>query len=96
MPRIICGLREAAWSALRHSIFSMAKATAYSAILSIFPALLVLTTVVASSNSDESIASLIQADLEHILPGDTIELIRAYIARQIIFDLCIWSGLRRS
>ena len=93
MPRIVQDLRDAAWSAFNHSVFSMAKATAYSAILSIFPALLVLTTMVASSTSDQSITTLIEADLEHLMPADTIELIRAYCQANHLRSLhLVWAA----
>lgn len=78
MRRIFYDLRQAAWSAFDHSIFSMAKATAYSALLSIFPAFLLLTTFVAFTSSEDSIAGVIGTDLEHVLPADTIDLVRAY------------------
>lgn len=56
----------------------MAKAAAYSAILSIFPALLVVTTVFATMPSSGDLRGLLRGGFERILPPDTMQLVQMY------------------
>lgn len=78
MLRLFHHLRRAIWSAFGHSVFSMAKAAAYSAILSIFPALLVVTTVVAMMPVGGDVRGLLRTGFEHILPPETMQLVQTY------------------
>ncbi|MFZ0631339.1 MAG: YihY/virulence factor BrkB family protein [Acidobacteriaceae bacterium] len=78
MLRLFHHLRRAVWSAFGHSVFSMAKAAAYSAILSIFPALLVVTTVFAMMPAGGDIRGLLRVGFERILPPDTMALVQMY------------------
>lgn len=78
MLRLFHHLRRAVWSAFGHSAFSMAKATAYSAILSIFPALLVLTTLFAMMPSGDDLRGVLRAAFQQVLPPDTMQLVQAY------------------
>lgn len=71
-------LRRAVWSAFGHSAFSMAKAAAYSAILSIFPALLVVTTLFAILPEGDDVRGVIRAALQQVLPPDTMNLVQSY------------------
>ncbi|HZZ40290.1 MAG TPA: YihY/virulence factor BrkB family protein [Acidobacteriaceae bacterium] len=78
MLRLFHHLRRAIWSAFSHGVFSMAKAAAYSAILSIFPALLVVTTVFAMMPAGGDVRGLLRAGFERILPPDTMQLVQMY------------------
>ena len=78
MLRLFHHLRKAIWSAFGHSVFSMAKAAAYSAILSIFPALLVVTTIFAMMPASGDVRGLLRAGFERILPPDTMQLVQMY------------------
>ncbi|HEY1807603.1 MAG TPA: YihY/virulence factor BrkB family protein [Acidobacteriaceae bacterium] len=78
MLRLFHHLRRAIWSAFGHSVFSMAKAAAYSAILSIFPALLVVTTAFAMMPAGSDIRGLVRAGFERILPPETMQLVQMY------------------
>jgi membrane protein len=49
MLRFLRLLRLAFWRAFQHDAFSIAKASAYSSILTFFPALLVVGSVLATS-----------------------------------------------
>lgn len=71
-------LRRAAWQAFGHSVFTNAKAAAYSAILSLFPALLVITTLLAFSPETDTIRGDLRMAFSSILPGDTMTLVQAY------------------
>ena len=76
--RLIHNLRRAAWSAFSHSSFTNAKAAAYSAILSLFPALLVVTTLLAFSPETDNFRGELRAGFSELLPPDTMSLVQAY------------------
>lgn len=71
-------LRRAVWAAFGHSVLANAKAAAYSAILSIFPALLVATTALAFTPETDSMRGDLRAAFGSILPADTMSLVQAY------------------
>lgn len=71
-------LRRAAWEAFSHSVFANAKAAAYSAILSIFPALLVITTLLAFSPETDTLRGDLRVAFSSILPADTMSLVQGY------------------
>jgi membrane protein len=66
------------WRALGHGAFNNAKAAAFSAILSIFPALLVITTVLAFTPETDTVRGDIRNAFSEILPQDTMSLLQAY------------------
>jgi len=78
MLRLLAHLRRALWAAFGHSVFSMAKAAAYSAMLSLFPALVVVTTLFATVRSGDNIRGVLRAALQQVLPPDTMLLVQNY------------------
>jgi membrane protein len=70
-------LRRATWNAFRHNAFTTAKAAAYSAILSIFPAMLVGTTLLALGPESDTLTDIRWAFYD-ILPPDTMNLVQSY------------------
>jgi membrane protein len=70
-------LRRAAWNAFRHNAFTTAKAAAYSAILSLFPAMLVGTTLLALGPESDTLTDIRWAFYD-ILPPDTMNLVQSY------------------
>ncbi|HTW46369.1 MAG TPA: YihY/virulence factor BrkB family protein [Acidobacteriaceae bacterium] len=78
MVRLFVHFRKALWSAFGHSAFSMAKAAAYSAILSIFPALLVVTTLFAMTPAGDDVRGVVRGALTTVLPPDTMQLVQTY------------------
>ncbi|HTV06437.1 MAG TPA: YihY/virulence factor BrkB family protein [Acidobacteriaceae bacterium] len=71
-------LRRAAWAAFHHNILGNSKSAAYSAILSLFPALLVLTTLLAFLPATNSLRGDVRVAFSSILPPDTMLLVQAY------------------
>jgi membrane protein len=92
MVRVFVHLRRAVWSAFGHSAFSMAKAAAYSAILSIFPALLVVTTLFAMMPSGDDLRGVIRAALATVLPPDTMRLVQIYFISNHAASMRIVAG----
>src|SRR6185312_14550247 len=73
MLRPLLQLRRATLHALSHDVLTLARAAAYSAILGLFPALLVITTVVALVPQGDTLMGEIRAALADFLPGDAID-----------------------
>src|SRR5271154_588770 len=69
MLRFLRLLRLAFWRAFQHDAFSIAKASAYSSILTFFPALLVLGSVLATSRKGAPYMREITYALDSILPA---------------------------
>lgn len=71
MIRFLRLLMLAFWRAFEHDAFSIAKASAYSSILTFFPALLVVGSVLATWRRGAPYLSEISYALSHILPAGT-------------------------
>lgn len=85
--------RRALWKALAHNVLTMAKAAAYSAILSLFPALLVGTTLLALSPETATLRGEIRAAFVELLPPDTMTLVQSYFqAQHVLSSKVLWSA----
>jgi membrane protein len=69
MLRFLHLLRLAVWRAFQHDAFAIAKASAYSSILTFFPALLVVGSVLATSRKTAAYLREISYALDRILPA---------------------------
>src|SRR5579872_3645342 len=69
MLRFLRLVRLAIWRAFEHDAFAIAKASAYSAILTFFPALLVVGSVLATSRKTAAYLREITYALDRILPA---------------------------
>jgi membrane protein len=72
MLRFFHLLRLAVWRAFQHDAFAVAKAAAYSSILTFFPALLVVGSVLATSRGTSVYLREISYALEKILPAGSV------------------------
>lgn len=61
-------LRRAFWQSFVHGQFSVAKAAAYSSILTLFPAFLVVTSILEASHNTEGFLSQIASAVHWVLP----------------------------
>jgi len=73
-------LRLAFWRAFEHDAFSTAKAAAFSAILTLFPAVLVVASVLSSSNTTETFLREVYRSLGRILPEGTSSTVLQYFS----------------
>lgn len=64
-------LRKAIWRAFQHDAFAIAKASAYSSILTFFPTLLVVGSALASRRNTQAYLREISDALTKILPAGT-------------------------
>jgi len=79
MKKFLIALRDAIGQALDHDVLNTAKAAAYSGMLMLFPALLVLTTVLAQVPQGTTMMGEIRAISQQFLPGDTMSLLQSYV-----------------
>mgnify|MGYP003945616397 CR=1 FL=1 len=78
MLRFLRLLRLAFWRAFEHDAFAIAKASAYSSILTFFPALLVVGSLLATSRKGEAYLREVSYALGRILPAGSATAI-AYL-----------------
>ena len=71
-------LRRALWKAFGHNAFTIAKAAAYSELLSLFPALLVGAKLLAATPASDAVRGDIRTMLADLLPPDTMNLAETY------------------
>src|SRR2546428_3348479 len=67
--RFMLLLRLSVWRAFQHDAFAIAKASAYSSILTFFPGLLVLGSILATSRNGQPYLVEISYALSRILPA---------------------------
>jgi len=79
MSRMLSQFRKAVMQAFQHDAFNTAKAAAYSGMLMLFPALLVLTTLLAQVHEGPTLMGEIRSEFEQFLPADTLDLLQGYI-----------------
>ena len=71
-------LRRTLWKAFHHNALVIAKAAAYSQLLSLFPALLVGTSLLAKAPTSDSVRGDVRSMLVDLLPSDTMKLAQHY------------------
>lgn len=79
MTRFLSRVRAALLHAWAHDVVNTAKAAAYSGILMLFPALLVVTTLVAQVEEGSRFLGGFRALFEQVLPPDTLDLLQSYV-----------------
>lgn len=65
--------------ALAHDVVNTAKAAAYSGMLMLFPALLVVTTLIAQVQEGGTVMGILRSIFEQFLPADTLNLLQMYV-----------------
>lgn len=104
MLRWIHSLRRAFLAAAAHDCFNIAQATAYSAIVSLFPALIVSAALVGFIPYSSPLRAQLAGIFGRILPPDVLPLVRGYFAasplnahsRHVIFSAAFVSVLGAS
>jgi membrane protein len=102
MASLIRSFRKAIWLALEHDVLNTAKAAAYSGMLMLFPALVVLTALLSQVPEGNSLVGEIRYSFEQFLPADTMSLLQSALetrrlySAQLIFSaagLSVFAGL---
>ncbi len=86
MSRIFHKIRRAILLALEHDVINTAKAAAYSGMLMLFPALLVLTTLLAQVQEGTTLVGEVRSVFEQFLPADTMDLLQSYVLTRRIYS----------
>jgi membrane protein len=79
MFRFLTHLRNTATQAMANDVFDIAKAVAYSGMLMLFPAMLVVTTLLARVPEGTNLVGTIRGAFEQILPADSMDLLQSYV-----------------
>jgi membrane protein len=69
-------LRRALMQALEHDVLATAKSAAYSGMLMLFPALLVISTLLAQAPAGQTLVGELRAACEQFFPADTMQLLQ--------------------
>ena len=73
-------LRLAMWRAFEHDAFATAKAAAFSAILTLVPAVLVVASVLSTSHTTEAFLREVYRSIGRILPEGTSSAVLQYVS----------------
>ena len=76
MPRILIQFRKALALALDHDMFGVAKGAAYSGMLFSFPAILVVTTLLARIPQGTTLEGELRNSLDQFLPAGSVFLLQ--------------------
>ncbi len=77
--RFLAKARQALREALGHDVINTAKAAAYSAMLMLFPALLMVTTLLSQAQEGNTLMGDLRAMFEQFLPADTMNLLQSAV-----------------
>src|SRR5579872_2205508 len=75
-------LRRSFWRAFEHGQFGMAKGAAYSSILTLFPALLTVASLLELSNQSGAIVRQISSAVGWVLPPGTNSIAITFFQRR--------------
>lgn len=80
MGRVLQHVRRTLWLALDHDVFNTAKAAAYSGMLCFFPAVLVLTAMLAQVPAGPSLVGELRGSFDQILPPESMNLLQSSLS----------------
>ncbi|HUX43339.1 MAG TPA: YihY/virulence factor BrkB family protein [Terracidiphilus sp.] len=87
MVQFIAKLKKALWLALEHDVINTAKAAAYSGMLMIFPAMVVMTALLALVPASSFFVGEVRRSFDYLLPGDTLSLLAASLETRRLFSV---------
>jgi membrane protein len=79
MKRFFLQFKKAVWLAIAHDVMNTAKSAAYSGMLAFFPAMMVVTTLLAQVPEGNTLVDEIRFTFEQLLPADSMELLQSHI-----------------
>ncbi|HEX7727395.1 MAG TPA: YihY/virulence factor BrkB family protein [Terracidiphilus sp.] len=92
MKAFIAHFRKALWLALEHDVLNTAKAVAYSGMLMMFPALVVLAALLAVVPEGTSFAGEIRSAFEQFLPDDAMVLLQTTLQSHRLYSFQLLSS----
>ena len=72
-------IRAALLHAFEHDVINTSKAAAYSGMLMLFPALLVITTLVAQVEEGTNLMGSLRVVIEQFLPPDSLDMLQLFV-----------------
>src|SRR3974390_2597066 len=95
MSKFLRHLRLSFWRAFEHDAFGVAKGAAFSAILTFFPTILVLASILSRSQSSELFVREIFRALGRILPEGTNTTVTQYLTgtRPVQTKFLVWISI---
>jgi len=87
VTRLANTIRSSIVQALNHDVVNTSKAAAYSAMLMLFPTLLVITTLVAQVQEGTRFVGELRYIFEQFLPSDTMDMLQSYILSRRILSV---------
>jgi membrane protein len=79
--------RKALWQSLDDDVINTAKATAYSGMLMLFPALVVLATLLAQVPEGTTLVGEFRTTFEQFLPADSMDLLQSLLQTRRIHSM---------
>jgi membrane protein len=79
IERVFVQARQAVREVFTHDLFNVAKAAAYSAMLMLFPAILLITTMLSQVHEGTTLMGELRAIFEQLLPSDTMSLLQSAV-----------------
>ncbi len=101
MSRFWKHFRIALWRAFQHDAFAVAKGGAFSAILTLFPAILLLASILSISHTTEALVREVSHAVGRILPEGTSAAVLQYFTGSkpvhikfllIVIAITLWTG----
>ena len=86
MSHYLRKVRKAVLLAIEHDVINTAKAAAYSGMLMLFPALLVITTLLAQVQEGTTLVGEMRSVFEQFLPADTMDILQSYLLSRRIYS----------
>jgi len=87
MKRLFVQIRQAVREVFTHDLFNVAKGAAYSAMLTMFPAILVITTLLSQVQEGTTLMGELRAMFEQLLPSDTMDLLQSAVLAHRVHSL---------
>ena len=86
MVRVLLQFRRALALATDHDVFNIAKAAAYSGMLFSFPAILVVTTLLASVPEGTTLVGDVRSSLDQFLPAGSMDLLESALESRHLYS----------
>ncbi len=87
MTHFAAKFRKALWLALEHDVLNTAKAAAYSGMLMLFPALIVVATLLAMVPEANQFVAEGRLAFEPLLPAGSLDMLQSYMQARHIHSM---------
>jgi membrane protein len=93
MNHFLLYLRKVLWHAFNDDVINTSKAVAYSGMLMVFPALMVIATLLAQRPEGTTLVGEFRSVLEQFMPADSLDMLQFTLQTHRILSVqLIWSG----